>query len=683
MSFRDLNISTCYESNEQKTQLLDNFYIPVLEQSVKYYRIAGYFSSSALSVVAEGIEGLIKNNGKMYLLISPELSTEDYQIISEHGMLTESSSVFCNFSLEGIENDNLRMLAWLLDNQKLEIKVVVGKKSSNSLFHQKVGLFFDDCENIVSFSGSINETAQAWINNIEEFKVFKSWEYGQAEYVEADLSKFLAYWKDERREYAYVFDIPESIKDKIIHIKPRDVWDLNAMWRYKKDKQIAKNTLSLFPHQERAVSLWLRTGCSLLMEMATGTGKTRTAIGCLLEILKRKEPLLIIVATPQNTLSRQWQADFNHLHISVDKEEIIDGSNHSWRKDLELIMLDLNDHMINSAVIFTTHDTASSDKFTDIISRNKFGTKIMFIGDEVHAIGSENQRKALLDEYEYRVGLSATPERMFDDNGTSVIRDYFGSKSFEFTIADALNTINPVTGRPFLNRFRYTPVFVSLTDEEKRKYKRINQQIAMLKSQEDYDEDQLQRLYDRRAEIGKNAQNKYAALENLIDHMNPEQIFDTILFVTDKQIETSFDILTSRKIKRAKITENESASRHVGRYGNTERQEIISQFVGRKLQVLVGIKCLDEGIDIPNARIAILMASSTNPREFVQRVGRVIRQAPEKPISEIYDFVVDSDDAVLLSKEARRAKLIAQNSVNYDEVRKAFESKGADFNAYQ
>lgn len=118
-----------------------------------------------------------------------------------------------------------------------------------------------------------------------------------------------------------------------------------------KDKQIAKNTLSLFPHQERAVSLWLRTGCSLLMEMATGTGKTRTAIGCLLEILKRKEPLLIIVATPQNTLSRQWQADFNHLHISVDKEEIIDGSNHSWRKDLELIMLDLNDRMINSAVI--------------------------------------------------------------------------------------------------------------------------------------------------------------------------------------------------------------------------------------------------------------------------------------------------------------------------------------------
>jgi len=141
MSFRDLNISTCYESNEQKTQLLDNFYIPVLEQSVKYYRIAGYFSSSALSVVAEGIEGLIKNNGKMYLLISPELSTEDYQIISEHGMLTESSSVFCNFSLEGIENDNLRMLAWLLDNQKLEIKVVVGKRVPTVYFTKKSDYF--------------------------------------------------------------------------------------------------------------------------------------------------------------------------------------------------------------------------------------------------------------------------------------------------------------------------------------------------------------------------------------------------------------------------------------------------------------------------------------------------------------------------------------------------------------
>lgn len=683
MSFQDLHLDVSYESDSNKNQLLDNFYIPVLENSKKYFRIAGFFSSTSLSVAAEGIEGLIKNDGKMYLLISPELSEEDFSTISKSEKLENDAILFSDFALDAKE-DNLKALAWLLGNGRLEIKIVVGKKSRNSLFHQKVGIFFDDEGNILSFSGSINETAQAWINNIEEFKVFRSWNSGQIEYLQADLNKFSSYWKNERKDTAIVFDLPSSLKEKIIQIRPRDVWDLNIMRRYKKDHEIKTNKLSLFPHQARAVEAWVKNDYSLLMEMATGTGKTRTTIGCLLKKLEDNEVLLTIVATPQNTLSRQWKDDFVKLNIALDYNAIIDGSVNKWPKKLELLLLDLNEKRIKTAIVFTTHATASDPKFVDVILKNKFKTKILFIADEVHATGSAKQRDALLPEYDYRIGLSATPERMFDEGGTSLIRNYFGDKSFEFTIADALSTINPLTGRPFLNHFTYHPIFVELTPSENKQFNKYSQQIAILKAQDEYDPDDLQKLYDRRAAVSKNADGKYDALSKLFDQLIPESTVDTILFVSDKQIKGAFDILSEKHIKRAKITERESASKVVNNDGDTERQEIISQFNQRQLQVLVGIKCLDEGIDIPNARIAILMSNSTNPREFVQRVGRVIRQAPDKKPSMIYDFIAFSDSATgLLEKEAKRAQLIAINADNYSEVREAFSQRGVNLDANQ
>lgn len=680
MGLRTLKLNTSYETTEHQTQLLDEFYIPVLEQATKYFRIAGFFSSTSLSVAAKGIEGLIKNDGKMYLLISPELSAEDYKVIEKHGSI-ERTNFVNSFSVE-FPDDNLKALAWLLDSGKLEIKIVVGINSATSLFHQKVGIIFDADGDMLSFSGSINETAQAWMQNIEEFKVFKSWESGQIEYLNSDLSKFLSYWKNEHPEIAKVFDLPTSVREKIVSIKPRNVWDLNIMRRYKKDKSIQENKLSLFPHQEKAVAAWIENNYSLLMEMATGTGKTRTAIGCILEKLKDKETLLTIIATPQNTLSRQWRADIINLGISFDREIIIDGSNTKWKKEFEMLLFDLSDRRIQNAVIYTTHATASDKKFIDIITTNKYGTKILFVCDEVHATGASKQRNALLDEYEYRIGLSATPDRMFDDEGTNLIREYFGNKSFEFTIRDALNTINPLTGKPFLNQFEYHPIFVDLTESESKQYAKLSQKIAILKSKEEYDPDELERLYDRRSRISKNAENKLSALRNLLIELGPGTITDTILFATDVQIEPSFQIMGELHIKRAKITEEESASKVVNADGDTERQEIIQQFSRHQLQVLVGIKCLDEGIDIKNARIAILMASSTNPREFVQRVGRVIRPSVGKPTSQIYDFIVSLVGTTsLLEKEGRRANYIAQNALNYDNVKKEFLAREVDISA--
>lgn len=690
MALRDLNLDICYESDESHDQLLDNFYNPTLECAKRYYRIAGYFSSSSLIVAAKGISGLIHNGGKMYLLVSPELSEEDYQTIIEHNKIPDNSTMFDDLDFDTMPHENLQALAWLLDAGRLEIKIVVGQKARNSLFHQKVGIIFDDAGDMISFSGSINETAQAWINNVEEFKVFCSWEPGQIDYLQKDLSKFLAYWKNERRNVAISYDIPAAIREKIIKIKPRDIDDLHIMRKYRKEASRKTNYLSLFEHQQRAVDNWISNDFSLLMEMATGTGKTRTAIGCAVEMLKRQEKLCIVIATPQLTLTQQWLLDIEELNIAVDKKITVPGnySSTQWKRELSLLLLDLSDGKINTAIVFTTHTTASSERFIEIIRRNKYDTPILFICDEVHAIGSTLQRRAMLPEYNFRVGLSATPERMFDEGGTTLIRTYFGNNSFEFTIADALRTLNPKTRRPFLNQFNYYPIFVYLTPDETKKYANYTRKIAALLQQEDYDEDALQKLYDKRSKISKNAENKYTAFDALLEKMHPAEIKDTIVFVSDQQIIRCFDIMSSKKIRRAKITESESADRIVNEEGETERQEIISQFKRRELQVLVGMKCLDEGIDIRNARVAVLMSSSTNPREYVQRVGRVLRTLPDKCTSEIYDLIVmpaegSTSGLGILEKEARRAQQIAENALNYDDVIRAFSERGVILHADQ
>lgn len=696
MGLRDLALETSYETEGSKTHLLDAFYIPVLEQAVRYYRIAGFFSSTALTIAAQGIAGLIRNQGKMYLLISPKLSQSDYEIIKRHGELRETDSIFQDLDLERGVSENLQALAWLLAHDLLEIKFVVGNQSPNSLFHQKVGIVTDKDGNQISFSGSINESAQGWLTNIEEFKVFCSWRSGQQAYINSDFGKFLSYWRNERPQVATVYSLPEAVKKRIIQVKPDNIMDLSIMQKYRKDNMSfpgEKKRLNLFPHQQEAIRKWCNNNYALLMEMATGTGKTRTAIGCMMKKLEDKEKLLVIVATPQNTLSRQWMNDFKNLSIHLDEQCIIDGSNSHWKHDLKMLLFGF-DTDINQAVIFTTHDLASDPKFLDLINSYKRNTKVLFICDEVHAIGSAKQRNALLPCYEYRIGLSATPERLYDEEGSQLIRDYFGGNSFEFTIADALKTVNPLTGKPFLNPFNYFVRFVYLNEDELQKLKKcnksivsLNQKIEKMKNMGLPFEKETQRLekeYLKRANIVKNAEGKLDELRNLLDQMGPETIRDMIIFASDKQIETFMRILSDKKITRAKITEEESAKKTNEYSGLTERQQIIDDFVQHRTQVLLGIKCLDEGIDITSARIAVLMANSTNPREYIQRIGRVIRPGKNKKISEIFDYLVlKDDDNPVLKSELKRVAFIAENAANREEIYQKFERMGVDLHEYQ
>ncbi len=691
MGLRDIEIKSSYETGNDPYKLVNEFYIPLLEQSTDYCRISGFFNSSALSIASKGIEALISNGGKMKLLISPEISQSDLEVIKNHGV--EEISQLKNFDPGPMPDDHLQALAWLLDNGRLEIKIVIPAAHGKSLFHEKIGFFFDKDGNIVSFSGSINETASGWMKNVEEFKVFRSWEQTQNdEYLQKDLKKFIGYWNNLKTETAIVYDIPSAVKDNLLKAKPDDVWELGLMNRYRKQRSGNRTRQtkrpedefleSLFPHQKNAVQWWVKDNYCSMFIMATGAGKTRAAIGCLITKIKDKEPLLVIVSTPQTLLSEQWKREFEELHVPIPRKLVVDGTRGMKGKaQMEALLMDIDSGRRSSGVIFTTHKTASDKVFIDIIKRSKKNCKILYICDEAHAAGSGQYKKGLLEEYDYRIGLSATPKRMFDDEGTENLLQYFGNHPFEFTIAEAMNTINPRTGYPFLNPYNYHPIFVYLSDGETNKYNGITRKITIEKHKKDPDQAQIEKLYKARARILKTAEKKPDILYDLIETLNPRLMTNTIVFASDAHMDQVMINLKRQGARPGKITQEISAR---GKKGlDSDRTLEIKAFNAHERGVLVGINCLNEGIDIKNACTAIIMSSSTNEREYIQRIGRVIRYAPGKPISEIYDFIVCLQNDSVPFGEINRASVIAENASNEEEVIKLFKEKGVDLYGHQ
>lgn len=695
MSYKDIDIQACYESGT--SDIVEDFYEPVLMASVSYDRIAGFFSSAALAIASRGLYGFIKNRGKMRLVTSPILSGEDAEIIRK---VTESPEKLTDIDLginltnicnEFVDN-HVKALGWMLREGLLEMRLAVITNNNrpctveeinkSGLFHQKVGILRDVDGNELSFSGSINETASAWINNDEEFKVFKAWDDSR-EYYQKDQSRFEEIWNGQRQNLE-VFDLPSAIKDKLIQRSSDFDIEKISIKQYRRSKansfDFKNSPISLFYYQANALNKWKDNTYRLLFEMATGTGKTRTAVAGISRILATSKRVVVIISTPQNTLSKQWKEnEVELLGVHFDRSEIIDGTVKDWKSKLSSILLDNATGFADHCVIYTTHSTASSEKFTSTMLRDLSKDSItLFVGDEVHWLGARKLRRALLSRYNFRIGLSATPSRWFDDEGSQYLVDYFGGKNFVFSIHDALTEINPITGKHFLVNYYYHISKVGLNAEETAEYKNITQQMLRLASKIEADpeaEERYERLLEQRANIIKNADEKYNILDKLLDELNAKgRIENLIIFVSPQQINNVMETLVQKKIIFHKLTESEGTRREKKYDGLSEREFIIKRFKSGDYQVLVAIKCLDEGIDIPSADTGILMASSTNPREYVQRIGRIVRQGANKTFAHLYDMCVGKVDTLdddeqklenkIKQKEIIRLTEIANNAIN-------------------
>lgn len=689
MSFRDIGIAYSYETGRDDP--VNEFYVPLLTEAVSYDRIAGFFTSASLAIAARGIAGLIRNHGTMRIIACPRLDEKDVAVIKS---VVEYPDEYISKQLlkdlehieDDFQHDHLRALGWMLANGYLEMRIALVKKKDGetidyeSLFHQKIGIMKDRDGNRLSFSGSINETASGWLANIEEFKVFRSWELGQDSYLDADAKRFDEFWNGLRPNVA-IKTLPKAVYEKLIIIGSefsQEHFTAKKYIRTHKEKT-TEEKLSLFSYQKDAFKKWKENNFHLLFEMATGTGKTRTAIACINYFLGAIPKGLIIISCPQSTLSMQWKGEIDKIGLKVDTVIIADGA-HKWRKvlkkELKLIALGFSNH----AIVYTTHTTASCDDFVNTVRGHITKTPVCFVGDEAHGLGAYQAKNALLNEYSYRIGLSATPSRWFDDYGSKILTDYFGNDSFKFTISQALTTINPLTNKPFLVEYEYNPVFVSLTDEELEKYQgltsRIKKIAAYSKSSDEY-QSRLEKLLFDRANIEKNAELKYEAL---IEILQSEPVDNTLIFASDAQIDEVMRILQEMNIMAHRFTQEQGTAPEQKRRGLSERQYLINKFKDGTYQALVAIKCLDEGIDIPTAHTAIIMASSTNPREYIQRVGRVIRQSKGKDRAYIYDFILEPDferlkdpaliefEKQIFEKELIRVKDMSMNSINNADV---------------
>ncbi|NPV51684.1 MAG: DEAD/DEAH box helicase family protein [Candidatus Methanofastidiosum sp.] len=640
MGFKDLDLKISYDSNTD--DILNDFYIPLLSNSIKYQRSVGFFSSKILSVAAEGIINLINNGGTIELICGTKLKGKDLDIIKKAhenpDIVIEEFRANKSLNLiDKFKNNHLMALGWMVAKGILKIKIAMIVDEDNPLdekkgiLHQKIGIFRDIEGNIISFSGSNNETASGWEFNIEEFKVFRNWKKSESPYLTSDLKKFNDIWMGNVAGIK-VIDSDKAVLQNEIKILAESKTVLNQV--EKTDK------IELWDYQKDAIEKWIKNGKKGIFEMATGTGKTFTALGCLNQELKKTEKLLIVITAPYQHLLQQWKQSINKFGLDYDDLIIADSTNRFWKDKLADSIFDISLGHKNKVIVISTHRTFSSDNFKDIINY-KDDFKIFLIADEVHGLGAEYSKLGLINAYDFRLGLSATPKRWFDDYGTDILHDYFNGVIYEFDLEKAINKTNPATNETYLTPYLYKPKFISLKSNELDEYYEITKQIAVKYGSKKLNDDNtaLKSLLFKRANIIKNAEEKYPILEEILDDIG-NNLKWTIIYCTEHQIDKVMNILKKRRISAHLFTMSEGTRPDKKYDGLSERDFILKKFIEGYYKVLVAIKCLDEGVDIPPARIAIMMASSGNPREHIQRLGRVIRRFSNKKRALIYDLFV-------------------------------------------
>lgn len=663
MSFKDLDIKEDYDSDEDN--LVSDFYIPILSNAKMYYRRSGFFSSSSLAVSARGIGELIRNDGKMKLICNVHLSREDHEslkrAIENPDKFLEESSLGDDLDKieDEIERDHVEALGWMLANDFLEIKIAF-PSSGIGVYHPKVGIFHDG-ENYISFSGSENESFSGMLYNIEEFKVFKSWEYN-GHLALKDLNKFENEWNGITNRTTVV-DLPQAIKEELIKFAPHEKADLSLL---KKDYYAdifdnKKKSLSARDYQSSAVKSWFENDCRGIFNMATGSGKTITALNCYKSLKEISDDnFLTIISCPQTHLVNQWVEEIKKY---FDNEILSTIDNNKWEHDLKLLMIDMKRDEVMFPFVVTTHKTFSNPKFKKIICNRmkKRFFNVFLIVDEVHGVGSSVYQTGLLPSYKYRLGLSATPERWFDDDGTNVIYDYFDKSVFEFTLDEAIE-------KGFLTEYEYWPHFIELNGEEYKEYMELTRKIAISY----YNNKNMEDLsntgdYIRRQSIIDHAESKYVELKKILKLYGP---WDHLLVYCsskptegEKQIYKVKNILSDNDVISHKFTSEET---------NDERSLILDYFDKGMYHALTAMKCLDEGVDVKSAKNAILMASTSNPREHIQRRGRILRKSPGKDLAIIDDMIVvpkstenlTSAELTLIKKEFERYEEFMKSATN-------------------
>jgi len=637
-----------------RDDLAQDFFVPCLESAVLYRRAAGYFTSAGLALAARGVASLAARRGKMQLVVSPHLEPADAEaLLAARANPVAALTAIAARSLADIEDalvkDRLNALAWLAASGLLEVKLALRLDANGGyargIFHEKTGIFSDAAGNHVSFSGSANETAGGLLENFESLKVFRSWQDSEGR-VQEDIQHFEALWADATPGLR-VLEFTTASRTLLERYRdpsqPPPGINPYAVREPQRDRLFQPpKGFEPRPYQIDAIRAWSKAGGKGILAMATGSGKTLTALTLASKVAEKNQPLVMIVVCPFINLCRQWIREIAAFGLGA--VACFEDRKH-WQEELEEGYQRLSAGLAPVHAIVTTNATFQSEAFqAHLRPRVAAGTSHhLLIADEVHNLGAERSRAALPDGIGLRLGLSATPERHHDPVGTQAVLSYFGGKPvYQYPLDQAI-----ADGR--LCPYRYYPVPVDLTGEETDEYLDITTKLARF-FHGDADEEAQQaalRLLVKRARLLAGADNKLDALDQVISAM-PERPHKAIFYCGDGR---TTDTITEEEVRQIQAVARVLGEKHGLRVRNftyrespQEREEILRDLSSGFLEGVVAIRCLDEGIDLPELRMGFLLASSTNPRQFIQRRGRLLRNAPGKNRAIIYDFIIRPPD---------------------------------------
>lgn len=610
MSLRDILYKEDYRSGYDN--LVEDLYRPSLSQAELYWRAVGYFSSSSLEAFGAPLGEFIQNGGKIRLVTSVELSAADLSAIEDGAIRKE----ICEQRLQQIiqtefadgVGDGVARLVRLLEIGRLEIQIAV-PKTGTGIYHEKIGLFIQG-ENFVAFSGSSNESRTAFENNRECVDVYTSW--GSASRAVRKRKHFEELW-DRSDIGVEVYSFPEAAQKQLLRVVGE--WEAGRRQSRQQD--------SKWRHQDEALAAFIAAERGVL-NMATGTGKTRTALKILETLFRQSEIETVIVTMDGTDLLNQWFGELLTLRSQLSKSVSIYRDYDSYKEVQNFTLAPKNAILLVSRRGGSTRDPLVSALRT---LRSPQGRRTLLIQDEVHRLGSPDNRSrldGLSAALRFRLGLSATPDREYDREGNQFILEHIGPELMRFELADAIQ-------RGILAPFNYFPLAYELTDEDRARVRDVyRRQAARAAAGEPMSDEQV---WTEIANVYKTSRAKLPIFARFIER-NQELLERCIVFVETQ--EYGNEVL--------EIIHRYRADFHT--YFSGEESDTLKRFARGELECLITCHRVSEGIDIRSLHSVILFSSARARLETIQRMGRCLRTDPDNPhkIANVVDFIRHGDE---------------------------------------
>lgn len=652
-----------------------DFFTEALIESSTFDLGLGFFSSSGIRSLSYGFALFIANGGKMRVVMNHILSQEDKEVIErgqkhlvedfESNILLDIKKLVETLSKE--DEQFFRCLSYLISINRIEFVATISTKGG--LGHDKYGIFKDENGNKVAFIGSANFSQSALELNGETITVFtspnddkriaeyqtlfdQSWENDTPHLIHIPIEHVKTFIREKFPETSLT-----NLLEEGLNLRENIEGDNNIPTEYCKpvsrrilDKIESKEQEPRFPFPEErqiqidAYNAWIGNGKKGIFAMATGSGKTVTALNCIRKQYKENGYYKAIIVVPTQALAIQWE----HETKSFNFQNIVSThSDKDWKNILSRYITRSLLDSTKSIILITTYATFNRNDIQSFLKKVRGAETFIYVADEAHNIGSQNSLKHLPEMINWRIGLSATPERIYDDLGSEKLYEFFNSKPPKYTYR---YTMKQAIEEGILCHYDYYPIFIELTSSEMEEYERISDQLRKYIDADTgkYKPDAEKLLLKRKRIIHK-AENKKIAISDLLEELKQKQKLDYTFVFVPEGYEPDYSINDSYNINQddihiideyAQMFKEHGYSYHKYMSGLDDAPNILQNFADGDIQILLSMKCLDEGVDIPRAEHAIFCSSTGNPRQFVQRRGRVLRKCKGKEKAKIWDLIV-------------------------------------------